>query len=294
MSSKRTLFLIAIVISGFALSYFALKSKVTVQLPATLSPAFQLLGKPIKTVDRSLTKLLPINDLDEKRLGDSIALRYESYGEKGGKVHSYLKSLISKLTKYNSKDFEYRILVMPTSSPNAFAMPGGVLFVTQGLLDTVHSEAELVAILGHEIGHVELSHCMDGVRGELLARKFGSATLGELADLAVGLLIRPSFSKNQEDEADQYGYELMIREGYDPLAMSLTFSRLKESIGGKETAGSPIEEYFMTHPYLSHRSEKFAEKAKKVESGYYYVGVKNLKEYSSRYDTEYDDEFVLK
>ncbi len=294
MFNKRFFSFILLLGLGGLLSFLAVKSKANVQMPATLSPAFQLLGKPIKTIDRSLTKLLPINDLDEKRLGDSIALRYESYADENNNDLIYLRSLVSKLTEWNSKGFTYRIFIMPTSSPNAFAMPGGVLFVTQGLLEMVKSEAELVAILGHEIGHVELSHCMDGVRGELLARKLGSAALGEFADIAVGLLVRPSFSKNQEDEADEYGYTILLRELYDPLAMSRTFLRLKESIGGEERAGSPIQEYFMTHPYLDHRAEKFREKAKREKSEYFYIGVKNLQNRSSRTIMEYEDEFVKK
>ncbi|TGK03063.1 peptidase M48 [Leptospira langatensis] len=292
MLRNRFFFLLSLLVSGGLLSFLAVKSKANVQLPATLSPAFQLLGKPIKTIDRSLTKLLPINDLDEKRLGDSIALRYESYSDPTSPDQIYLRNLVYNLSVGNSKNFEYRVFIMDTSSPNAFAMPGGILFVTKGLLSMVKSEAELAAILGHEIGHVELSHCMDGVRGELLARKIGAASLGEFADIAVGLLIRPSFSKNQEDEADQYGYELLRREKYDPYAMGRTFRRLKEATGEGEASLSPIQEYFMTHPHLEHRSEKFTEMAKKEDEGSYYVGAKNLNERSSRYEQEYEEEFV--
>ena len=60
-----------------------------------------------------------------------------------------------------------------TPMPNAFALPGGVIIVTGGLLKTLKSEAELAAVLSHEMGHIELSHCLDTVRFQLLARKDG-------------------------------------------------------------------------------------------------------------------------
>ncbi|TGL60992.1 M48 family metallopeptidase [Leptospira sarikeiensis] len=292
MFNRRPIYFILLILFGGVISFLAIKSKANVELPATLSPAFQLLGKPVKTLDRSLTKLMPISDLDEKKLGDSIALRYESYADEKDPDLIYLRSLISNLTIGKEKRFEYRIFIMDSSVPNAYAMPGGVLFVTKGLLNMVTSEAELVAVLGHEIGHVELSHCMDMVRGELLARKIGASTLGELADLTAAILLRPAFGKNQEDESDQYGYDLLLRENYDPFAMGRTFLKLQEESGGKENAASPIQEYFMTHPYLSHRSEKFSEKARMEEEGKYYLGKKNLKKRTSRYQNEYDQEFI--
>lgn len=292
MLRNRLLFFVILLVSGAAISFLAVKSKANVEMPATLSPAFQLLGKPIKTLDRSLTKLMPISDLDEKKLGDSVALRYESYADEKDPDLIYLRSLVSNLTVGKDKRFEYRVFIMDSSIPNAYAMPGGVLFVTKGLLSMVNSEAELVAVIGHEIGHVELSHCMDMVRGELLAKKIGASTLGELADLTAAILLKPSFGKNQEDEADSYGYDLLLREYYDPFAMGRTFLKLQEASGGKENVSSPIQEYFMTHPYLSHRSEKFTEKAKREEEGKYYVGKKNLKKRVSRYQDELDKEFV--
>ncbi|EQA35472.1 peptidase, M48 family [Leptospira inadai serovar Lyme str. 10] len=293
MLNKRFYAFTLLVAFGIVLGFAVSVNKVGVEKPLTLAPAFQLLGKPVKTLDRAFTKILPIDNLDEKQLGDAIASRYANYGStESPKDLAYLQGLIAKLTIGNKKGFNYRILIMETSQANAFAMPGGILFVTSGLLTSVKSEAELVAVLGHEIGHVELSHCMDGVRFELLSRKIGSATLGELADIATGILLRPSFSKNQESESDEYGYKILLREGYDPFAMGRMFQRLKESSGGTEGQESPIGEYFMTHPYLDLRSEKFREKAKKQEAGMYYVGEKNLSNRTSKFELEYEDEFI--
>ncbi|TGK21209.1 peptidase M48 [Leptospira fluminis] len=295
MFNKRSAFFLLLILSGACLAIFVSVFKIGVEKPATLAPMFQLLGKPLKTLDRGLTKVLPISDLDEKQLGDAIAERYSSYGENEQNPDlAYLRSLVARLSEGNKKGFHYRILILETGEANAFAMPGGVLFVTSGLLGTVQSESELVSVIGHEIGHVELSHCMDGVRFALLSRKIDAAGLGELADLAVGILLKPGFSKNQEDEADEYGYKVLLREGYDPFAMGKTFQNLKESIGGEEKTESPVGEYFMTHPYLDLRSEKFREKAKRAKKGKYYIGIRNLSDRICRFDSEYESEFVLR
>ncbi|MDF3821329.1 M48 family metallopeptidase [Leptospira sp. 96542] len=293
MIRNRFFYFFSILIFGTVLSILTVNTNVQVQFPTTLSPAFQLLGKPIKTLDRSLTKIIPIDDLDEKKLGDSIALRYESYADKKDPDLIYLENLVSHLTKNKHKKFNYRVFLMNSEIPNAYAMPGGVLFVTKGLLNILDSESQLVAILGHEIGHVELSHCMDGVRGELFAKKIKMESFGVLADITTSILLRPSFSKNQEDEADGFGFDILIREKYDPYAMGQTFLKLKKSEGGIENKNSAFHEYFMTHPYLSHRFEKYTELAKLKPVFQSYIGKRNFQNKITRYETEYEAEYIF-
>ncbi|PJZ69997.1 peptidase M48 [Leptospira perolatii] len=294
MELKQKIWLILLLLSGAGLSFLVVRYEVQVEKPATLAPIFQLLGKPVKTMDRAFTKILPVNDMDEKELGDAIADRYSSYTNDSSRDYLYVQSIVSGLTVDNKKGFSYRAFILEDPHPNAFAMPGGIIFVTTGLLNLLQSEAELAAVIGHEIGHIELSHCMDGVRFELLTRKIGSATLGEIADIAVGLLLRPSFSKNQEAESDEYGYQILQRELYDLSAMGTTFQRLKEASDSQGTQSTPLEEYFMTHPYLEHRSEKYANQAK-VDfkmSEIYYVGRRNLKERINRWEEDFPEEHL--
>lgn len=293
MLRNRFFYFSLIIVSGGIISFFLIKSKAKTEIPITLSPVFQLLGKPVKTLDRSFTKLMPISNLDERQLGDSIALRYESYADTKDPDLIYLRKLIDKLSINNGKKFNYRIFLMDTVTPNAYAMPGGVLFVTKGLLEVLESEAELVAVFGHEIGHVELSHCMDQVRGELLTQKIDAASLGVLADLTASLLLRPTFSKNQEDEADEFGFQILIREGYDPSAMGRVFLKLMQDGNGREQVNTPLQEFFMTHPYLSNRNEKYRERAKQQNQYGTYIGKTNLKNRITRYEKEYKDDFNL-
>ncbi|MCB1171196.1 MAG: M48 family metallopeptidase [Leptospiraceae bacterium] len=286
---KRFFFLALLMVGGVVLIAWIALTDAGRNLPPTAAPLFELLGKPLKTADVVLTRAVLIDDVDEKKLGDAIALRYESYRDEEDPDWKYLQDLVSHLSRNRRKGFEYRVFLLPDHFPNAAAAPGGVLFVTRGLLDLVESESELVAVLGHEIGHVELSHCMDMVRFELLARKMGATPLGELADMAVGIILRPSFSKTQEADADAYGFRMLLAEGYNPFGMANSFQKLADLEA--DPSRSPIEEYFMSHPYSHLRAEKYRSEAKQAEIKDYYIGQMNLEQRKSRYEEEFPKEW---
>ncbi len=296
MILRRTIFFV-IIAAGAALMVLLAVTKPRTPLDSTLAPAFQLLGVPAHMASRALTRVLPINALDEKELGDAIAERYSVMASKNEKDKKYLNEIMAALSKKTKKQFRYRAYPMEEYQPNAFALPGGVIFVTTGLLRTVKSEAELTSVIAHEIGHVELSHCMDTVRYELAARKIKRDQLGRIADFATRLLIGHSYSKTQEAQADEYGYEMILATRYNPSAVGRLFIRLKEyhAIPDRKKA-SPIKDYFMSHPHLSLRAEKYSVKASRwwAHSGgeKRYEGKKNLTARTSMFTRAYPDEWV--
>ena len=174
-------------------------------------------------------------------------------------------------------------------------MPGGVLCVTKGLLDILENEAELAAILGHEIGHVERSHLFDALRGEMLSRKMGEPTRStSLADL-IHRMLSFSYSKTQEDEADEYAFRLLVKMGYDPYALSRSFERLMEAEHRLHLSGHLITDFFSSHPCTEHRIEKFRSKAKLWEEHHLikdlYIGKKNFADRITFFETQFSDEW---
>src|SRR5690606_35633908 len=145
---KRYLVLFAILfLSAFVLTAL-LSTGTKTPLGRTFEPLFRWMGKGTKTADRILGKVLPVDQIDEKVLGDAIRAR-STYGfQSSGPEQAYVQSLVDEITSKSKKPYDYTAYIAP-GSPNAFALPGGVVVVTTGLLSVLQTEAELVSVLGH-------------------------------------------------------------------------------------------------------------------------------------------------
>lgn len=276
-----------LVASGIALMVLIFIFQVRTPYESTLSPAFSVLGLATKSFNRVLTRVLPVDEIDEKDFGDAIAARYDETADKSDPDHVYLNRLIRELERGKIKPFRYRVYVVKYGMPNAFALPGGVILVTKELMDILGSESELVSILLHEMGHVELSHVFDKVRFEMLAKKAGSETLGWMADFAIGLLLNSSFDKTLEQEADDYGYGRLADTRYEPGSFSDALMRLldytvKKGVKENDSRADVFRDYFSSHPPLKIRIEKYSEEAdlwwRTHSSVKRYLGKGNLKE----------------
>ena len=138
----------------------------------------------------------------------------------------YVNAVGQSLVPYVRRTgISYQFHVIDSAEVNAFAVPGGQVFVFTGMLRFLKSEAELAAILGHEISHVDLRHCIEKYQYELAARRVGLDGIGQLADRA-RLPITIAYQKNEEIEADAQGARLSIQAGYDPSVAPVLFSRI--------------------------------------------------------------------
>ena len=123
-------------------------------------------------------------------------------------------------------ELNYSFKVVNDSSPNAFALPGGFVAISRGLLVNLENEAQLAAVLGHEVGHVTARHSVQGMqRSTLLNAAVGLAGIaggeqyGQLASQLGGVtanLIDKRYSREQESESDQLGIDYMVQSGYAP------------------------------------------------------------------------------
>ncbi len=295
----RSLFLIIIVGIGAAFIGYFYHYNPTTPLEYTFTPAYELLGRSTKAFDRVLSKVIPVNSVDERQYGDAIARRFQSRIKESAE-QDYLNDLMKNISAFAKKPFQYRVYIIDYQTPNAFAMPGGIIFISRGLLQVVQSEAELVYILAHEMGHIELSHCFDSVRFELLAKKVHAEMLGKIADFTMTFFLRHSFSKTMENEADAYAYALLINTRYDPSAAGMSF----ESLLNYRTAymykgagaADPIKEYFQTHPYTELRKETYIETARQWWASHpgeaRYRGKLNLQRRSSFYKSQISSEWI--
>lgn len=152
--------------------------------------------------------------------------------------------------------------VVEDASVNAFALPGGFIFVTRGILTHLNSEAELAAVVGHEIGHVTAKHTVQSISRAQVAQiglGVGSIisptvqSLGGLASTGLGVLFL-KYGRDAEEQSDALGFRYALREGYDVRAMSDVFRTLQ---GVSENAGvGRTPQWLSTHPDPENRVGK--------------------------------------
>jgi len=172
-------------------------------------------------------------------------------------VVAYVKRVGQKLAAVSDRQLPYEFNVINDSTPNAWALPGGKIVINRGLLVELESEAELAAVLGHEIVHAAARHGAKGMergmmlQGAVLVAGIASQN-SEYSGLVVGAagvgtqLITHKYSRDAEREADLYGMRYMSRAGYDPRAainLQQTFVRLSE--GGDSNW---LNGLFASHP----------------------------------------------
>ena len=142
-------------------------------------------------------------------------------------VQDYVREVGNKLAAVSDRKLPYEFFVVNDSTPNAWALPGGKIAVHRGLLTELKSEAELAAVLGHEIVHAAAKHGAKSMqRGLLLQSTIALANVAtknsnytEYAQLGVELgaaLITTKYGRDAERESDRYGMNYMHRAGYDP------------------------------------------------------------------------------
>ena len=191
-------------------------------------------------------------------------------------VVTYVREVGQKLAAVSDRKLPYEFNVINDSTPNAWALPGGKIVVNRGLLVELDSEAELAAVLGHEIVHAAARHGAKGMeRGMMLQGAIVAAGIashnskyGMLAIGGAGIaaqLITQKYSRSAESEADFYGMKYMSKAGYDPqaaVALQQTFVRLFKS--GKS---SWIDGLFASHPPSQERVDANRETATELPPG---------------------------
>jgi predicted Zn-dependent protease len=176
---------------------------------------------------------------------------------------SYVRNVGNRLGAVSDRALPYEFVIINSSVPNAWALPGGKIAINRGLLVELNSEAELAAVLGHEIVHAAARHgALSMQRGMLLQGALAIAQAAsrnrDYSDLAVGAaglgaqLIHTRYGREAELEADAYGMQYMSRAGYEPNAavdLQQTFVRLAEGRDNRGWLGG----LFASHPPSAER-----------------------------------------
>ncbi|PKL47590.1 MAG: hypothetical protein CVV42_12730 [Candidatus Riflebacteria bacterium HGW-Riflebacteria-2] len=286
-----------------------------------LSGVMELVGDAQRTALKPAMMATRVSAAEEMELGRRLA-GYMSFGggrnsdsEEIKKTEAYIKRLGSSLLgSLSRKEIKYEFHLINAEMVNAFAMPGGQIFVFKGLVDFVESEAEFASIIGHEITHVDARHCIESFQAEMAAEKVAGTILGNdrwLAGMAMryaSRIIQGGYRQYQEFEADARGLKFSTDAGYDPSAAEKVMQRLGEKYKDEKKtkkASDPVAElhnavktaagsYFRSHPPTSDRVERLRRQASQYTGNQkFYIGRENLKQRLTRKQREISEEFTL-
>lgn len=170
-----------------------------------------------------------------------------------------LNEILNKLLPFvQRKGIKYDIhLIEDAELINAFAVAGGHLFITTGIMSWVESDDELAFIIGHEIGHVDLGHTVQHIKKSMTIQ--GWADYLELGDYAgvieqTQTVLGTPFGQPDEYSSDQYGAVIVFKAGYDPTAGKVFFERLSQiEQEQEEDVPYDLDIWMRTHPYSKQR-----------------------------------------
>ncbi len=168
---------------------------------------------------------------------------------------AYVDEIGQRLARHAPRRrFSYQFQIVDQDAPNAFALPGGFIYISRGLLILSNSEEELANVIGHEIIHVAARHAA--------ARQSVVGALGPMAAFAAGSIA--SYSRDQERESDRLGQGLAALAGYDPDGLAL-FLRDLEYTERLQLGGSRLPGFFDTHPATTERVAAAGARSRVVE-----------------------------
>ena len=262
---KHWIALAAILVLGLGAIVFSQRRKVD----SGASPAaiLYLIADTEHELTRMPVRFTRISDDDEIRAGDELANGYIPEGRdkpaaEVTEIQAYLNQVGFRLAANAHRKLPYRFHYVPDQGfVNAFALPGGHVYIGAGLLALMDSEDQLAAVLGHEIEHIDHYHCAERLQVEQALRK---VPLAELVALPIGIF-QAGYSKDQELEADREGTRLAVEAGYSAsgaIRMFETFQRLYDEVHARaktpqdelsQVAIDTLQGYFRSHPLPSER-----------------------------------------
>ena len=219
------------------------------------------LAGSIRGAGTALGGLAPVSYDEEMAIGGALALQVTSrYGGeyKNKNIRTYVNTLGKALALNSDRpDIPYYFMVLNNPKPNAFATPGGYIFLTSGVIEACRTEAELAGVLGHEIAHVTERHTLEVYQrakvaqglGEVAASQAGldPQAFGQMVDEVMKSLFENGLDQDKETDADAIGTRYAYLLGYDPRGLRTFLGTLGQM---KSYQGSVLNK---THPSPSTR-----------------------------------------
>jgi predicted Zn-dependent protease len=259
-------FLIVLVISAAALYFSQRRQEST---PVSANAVVEVAADAQRDLSRVPMRLTRLSDDEEIAVGSQLAGQYSVNSVRLSPeelaLESYIRRVGNTLALHAHRRLPYSFHLLPNRAMmNAFSLPGGPVYVGEGLLDLMTSEDELAAVLGHEIEHIDHYHCAERVQVEARLRNLELGVVGVLLQIPLTVW-EAGYNKDEELEADREGMRLAVLSGYSPYGAVSLFEKLaklqneyiihaqspQEELS--DLAIQSLEGYFRSHPQPSER-----------------------------------------
>ena len=262
---KRTAVLAFVIAVAGAALYYGERSKA--EAPVTPAPLTHIIGDAEREATRVPMSMTRLSDDREIEAGNRIAEGYlihlpPSSSPEDDAMAAYVEQVGRSLAAHAHRELPYRFHYVPDMGfVNAFAVPGGHVFLGKGLIAMMTSEDQLADVLAHEVEHIDHYHCVERLQIEARLRRI---PLAGLAMLPIELF-QAGYSKEQELEADREGIRLASKAGYSATAVSQLFRTMDKryheaGIRSRTPQGemsrvvfATLTEYFRSHPPAAER-----------------------------------------
>jgi predicted Zn-dependent protease len=209
---------------------------------------------------------------DQKKVGDQAAQQVlqkypEVHDARARHFNQIGQRLVQALPPSDRKTWDFKFHVLDSKEVNAFALPGGNMFMFTGLYKLLSTDDALAGVTGHEMTHVRMQHwakaeakrqqrdTLLGIGLSIFHAGRAAQTIAGLADSAIGL----KFSRGEEDQADQGGLENMVAAGYNPQGMIQLFQALEKVSGnGGGIGGDFLSDHPLTSDRINHTQQRIA------------------------------------
>lgn len=207
-------------------------------------------------------QLMLVSEGQEIAMGKEADQQFHGmYGDWDPKVQAYLDRVAKPLAAISERpNLEWKFRAVDDPIVNAFALPGGYIYITRGIMTHMNSEAELAGVVGHEIGHVtgrhsasQMSKQMAGVGGLVLGSIFSNTVrqAGDMLQQGLGLMFL-KFGRDQESQADGLGLRYILKQDYNPQEMLDVF-RMLDAVTTAASGGERLPNWLSTHPAPENR-----------------------------------------
>ena len=264
---KRLAIFVVVLAVGVSALYFSQRRHDST--PVSANAVVEVVADAQRDVSRVPMRLTRLSDDEEIAIGNQLADQYSgvtaqlSPEELG--LESYVRRVGNNVSSHAHRRLPYSFHLVPNRAMiNAFSLPGGTVYVGEGLLDLMTSEDQLASVLGHEVEHIDHYHCVERVQVEARLRKLRLDIVGALVQIPLAVW-EAGYNKDEELEADREGMRLAVLSGYSPYGAVTLFEKFAKLHNEyiihaqspedelSELAIQSLEGYFRSHPQPSER-----------------------------------------